>query len=406
MRSCDHCGLSLPAVSDTCPACGMAAAVPTSTPRIPAPQEPHLLARPATSAGVHTAPIPTPPPGPRLTTPTVTRMDLRIGRPGKRLVLIAGLVVALVAAGGTAYAMGRPEHSGSASVQRYFDALAAGDASAALKLVRSPSNYSDGPLLQSKALADKADRPGRLRIVRSRTDFHSQDITDQSVTVDYWIRGQKIRQTISTERSAPSEDYLLEDPFLGLSVDSLYGRNLTVNGIAVPAGDGPGALNLDAFPGAYTGTARSSALLATQQEEAAISADDTGLSGSLSFDPPELADGAQAAVGREVRAKIDSCAQSTKVELDGCPFKLDDYSSYDDATVDWKVRTYPSINLEVSSGGSGEVRIDSDRGTVGYSVTYTDYDGHKQTRTGDTDFDVIGTATANGSTISLDISSF
>ena len=92
-------------------------------------------------------------------------------------------------------------------------------------------------LLAAKALAASADRPSSVRFVRSDNGVALDGTRVTSVEVSYRVAGAAVDQTILTAQAPDARhDYLLQEPFFRLGVSGASGRQVTVNGIAVPAG--------------------------------------------------------------------------------------------------------------------------------------------------------------------------
>ena len=400
MGTCYQCGSPVSDAADLCPYCGMAVVpgtVPAAAGTVPA-GTPHPPAAP------YPATAPLPPvatlAGPRLDTPAA---GAAIPRPSRRAVLIAGVVVLALIGGGIAYLVLKPAPpSGTASVQRYFDALAADDPGAALKLVADAGRYGGQgfPLLDAKALAAKENRPTGLRIVHSApvTDFARGKV--DSVQVSYRLGSATVDQTILAGQPSTGGPYLLQNPFLHLGMDASGGRPVSVNGIDV----GTGGLDTYAFPAVYTATAAGTALLTGDTRTAAVQSGPDGQPvTAISFGTPALASGAQDAIQAQVKQAIDTCAQSTSATPDNCPFST--YVGGDNVSVHWKVVSYPNVTITVAPfpSGDAQVSIDANDGMVHYDATYTDYTGATQTDSGDQDFGIHGTASANGTAITVSL---
>lgn len=328
--------------------------------------------------------------------------------------MVLGVALAVVIGGGAiAYNVFKPA-TATSTVQQYFADLAHGDTLAALKLVDGEfrDSEADYPFLVPKALSDEHTRPSDLRVLHteSTTGFNGQTV--EIVQVSYRIRGNAVTQAIAVRKTQDGDPaYLLHEPFLQLSVTSLAGRRLTVNGITANVG----AENVDSedgtyvFPGAYTATAQGDALIAGATQAAVVRSGDFGdmpVAG-IDFGTPTLAQGAQQAVEAKVRQQIDTCAQSTNAEPSDCPFSVFIFAQ--DVSVQWSITNYPTISVALSSDPSADQQVDigtdTDDGVAHYVANYTDdFTGKKQTEAGDQNFGVQGTATASGSEITVSIS--
>src|SRR5262249_55510265 len=119
---------------------------------------------------------------------------------------------------------------------------------------------SANPLLTSKALAGVADRPTRVTVAgtQSATVDGGRAATDVSVT--YSVGATTLGQTVTVGAgSASSQPYLLRSPFITVGLSGADGRQVNVNGIAVPGG----ADKQLAYPGNYVATVAGSELIAS-----------------------------------------------------------------------------------------------------------------------------------------------
>jgi hypothetical protein len=338
--------------------------------------------------------------GPRLSVPTDSAARERLPRPSRRTLLIMGLTAAVAVGTGIGYALLKPPGpTGRAAVERYFVDLANNDVAHALTLVADADRYqgSDFPLLTGKALADKGDRPTGMRVVGT-----DQATTMDRVRVSYRLGDTAVNQTILARQLSDGGPYLLDEPFLRLAMDSPSGRPTTINGIPVYRN---GSMETLVFPGVYKATAEGGTLLtaATQKATLANSGADQPQA-TISFGPPQLAPGAVDAVEQRVKQHIDECAQSTSPSPDNCPFHT--YLSGTDGSVKWTITSYPTVTVTVAQNAStdGQVEVEGSVGVAHYEATYTDLFGTKQTESGDRDYYLHATASAQGSTITLSIS--
>ena len=437
MSACYQCGASLSAESDICAVCGMAAipadgsaaaAPPPPTPPSAAPLAPPTVmpppsaAAPPTGAFATIATMPPPAPtwapaaaGPQLSAPSVGSMNARVRRPSRRTWLILGLVVVLLAGGAGGFVVFKAlAPDGGDAVQEYFDDLAKGDTAAALKLVDRAGDYSASqePLLHDKkVLADKANRPTNLKVVtRGKEKQPIKTETTQEITVTYQIGGKTLRYSITAVKRDSTGRYELQMPFMHLDIDSPGGRTLTVNGKRVSMDASTYSTSLLVFPGRYAATAAGNALLGAQTVTAsATQSSDRLPEYSVEFDTPQLASGATDALTKQINAKLDECVQSTETAPSGCPFDISYYDYYDNVSVVWSITSYPTYDFEVSSEPSSEAQVDissNQYGVAHYTVTYDDGSGDKQKDSDSTYFSVYGTASASGSTINLNLSSY
>jgi hypothetical protein len=403
MDICYQCGSEAATSPACCPQCGMA-----------------VLSVPASLATGSTVRTSVPGYG---GSPTISRVQAgpefvvsaalrpggsKVRRPSPRSVIVLGAVLALLIGGGVvAFTVFRPP-TATSTVRQYFDELADGDTTAALKLVADPADYSpqDQPFLVPRALSDAHARPRDLRILRTDSTTAVTGEPFETVHVSYRIRQETVGQVIVVTKTQDGDaPYLLEEPFLQLGVSSLAGRQLTVNGIAAPTDEVDDAF---VFPGAYTATAQGNALIAGATQAAVVQPGESADRPVAAIDlgTPTLAPGAEEAVQTKVKEQIDACAQSTSSEPSGCPFSVFLFGS--DASVKWSITAYPSVTVALSSDPTADepvtISADADDGVAHYVATYTDeFTGDTQTETGDQSFSVEGTATASGGGITVSI---
>jgi hypothetical protein len=414
MSTCYQCGTELPDGAELCTHCGMAAAVPEAV-RVGAASGDAASGDAATgdaatgdaATGDAASPVPLPrapiqaaQPGPRLSVPTGSAARERLPRPSRRTLLIMGVTAAVAVGTGVGYALLKPPGPSSrVAVERYFDDLANNDVAHALTLVANAGQYQgpDFPLLTGEALAGKENRPTDMRVLGT-----DQATTMDRVRVSYRLGDTTVNQTIVARQLSDGAPYLLDEPFLRLTMDSPRGRPTTINGIRVYSN---GSMETLVFPGAYTATAEGSALLtsATQQATLATSGAEQPQA-TISFGPPQLAPGAVDAVERLVRQRIDECARSTSPSPENCPFHT--YLSGTDGIVKWTITSYPTVTVTVARLGStrGQVEVEGSAGVARYEATYTDLFGTRSAETGRDEFYLHATASAQGSAITLSIS--
>lgn len=332
----------------------------------------------------------------------------RLPRPTRRTVLVVcGLLFALVA-GVVVWDIVRP--TPQSVVEHYFADLARGDAAGALALVDYADGGGSSPLLAQEALADPADRPRHLKIIRSLALSSVLDDGGAEVDVSYMVRGSTVRQEFDVLAVPGPEAYRLIDPFVMLGVFFTSDRGVTVNGVALSEKE-MGAVQ--AFPGSYTVLAHGTVLLATDQHTVHVVGPAAAEpEADVFFGQPVLAVSAAKRIQERVDQVLDGCAAQSTADspADGaCPFSSDLLVQEKGIRrVVWKVTQYPDVekgDFAVPDTSVGSVFFScSKRGSVHYTDTYTDWDGTTQRESGDEDFKVTGTATAtsNGIVVALD----
>jgi hypothetical protein len=398
---CYQCGMTLAIDAPDCPYCGMAvvpaaaAAAPVGAP-VPGPPS----SAPPYAAVASPAAL-----GPELRLASSTEIN-KVGiRVSRRALAAIGVVALVLIGGGVAYGVLKPAApSGSVTIRSYFGDLARGDTGQAMTRVSDADKYpiDSFPLLDAKALADEHNRPTDLKITHSDPITRQGGFEVQQVDISYKIGGETVGQTIVAGRAEGAKDFLLASPFLRFTVSNAGSREVTVNGVVMRARVAQSTL---AFPGVYTAVAKGTALLAEASDKATVQSRDSSTPVALITLPePTLAPGARDAITQKVKKVVDTCAESTSPYPDNCPFSMG-YLYSGDASVKWKVVSYPTIVLSLSPFGGSDVSIDGNAfdGRVHYDATYTDFTGAPRTDSGEQRFGVRGTATASGSTIAVSI---
>lgn len=354
---------------------------------------------------------------PPLTPPTT--MEAPQARAGSRLprgrtLVIGALVIVLGVGGGIAYEVLKPAPTTPASVvQQYFDDLGKGDAASALALVSGAgqlSSQASTALLVPQALSSAASRPTDVQVGSTTTLPELGQGSISAVKVSYKIGGTSTTTSFPVLKApaGSKSPYLLEAPFFDLEVGDPGGRAVTINGISVDLSQ---TSSFYAFPGVYTATAQSNALLAGDTQTGTLSSStlSSAATEDITFGAPQLASGAQDAIQAQVKQQMDTCAQSTDPYPNGCPFNL--YAVYIDgsiSSVQWSITNYPNVTVTAASQISADEQADftdsADDGLAHYVATYTDYSGETQTASGDVPFSVSGTAAVSGSGITLNFS--
>jgi hypothetical protein len=317
--------------------------------------------------------------------------------------ILGTVVVVLVAGGFAVLAVARAHGPDSgAPVRRYFDALARGDAAAALAEVADGQRYTAAghPLLTASALASGPSRPSGLRI--THTDRNTTDSSGgrtDTVRVSYQVGGVTVSQSIvAVAPRAGARGYLLRDPFIRVRISAVHGRELTVNGVALGS---PVTLDTYAFPAAYTATAEGDALLLPDTRTIAAPSSATGpLVAQLSF-RIAVAPGAEETARAAVIKIVDRCASNPHAGQlgDRCPFLLPFVTSLFDP-VHWTVKTYPTVHL-APPVGDATAGVTGTGGVVHYEAMEWNALTGSHPRSGNLTFKLAGIATAHGSTISV-----
>jgi hypothetical protein len=310
------------------------------------------------------------------------------------LTIGASLLVVMLAIAG--YLVLRPTPpSATGTVADYFADLGRGDTAAALALVANQGVYSspqEAPLLVPAALAKEANRPTGAKVTSSRAGEDEDGSRITAVTVTYKVAGHSVSQQVEVASTADKKKpFLLEEPFLFLTVGAPDGMDATVNGIAVD--DATLSQGTVAFPGAYRATTSGNVFYAGSTQAATYQAGDDGLTASIDFGQPALAPGAPQAVQAAAQQYLDAnCVTSTDAS-DGyqCPLRAP-YDDYNQTTV-WTIPSYPQVQLSSTEEGQNELQFTTTTpGSAKYTVTYFDYNGTSHTDAGTVPVDISGYA--------------
>jgi hypothetical protein len=255
-------------------------------------------------------------------------------------VVLVGLVAAV------AFVAFRPEPSAGRSVERYFDHVANGDAESARALIAEENVYSADayPLLRDEVLTSAPGRPDSVSIV----DTVGSDVegrTVERVDVAYEIGGREVSQSVYAEWSPEAGDYLLYVPFVIVEFSGTGDRDVSVNGVTTDADQllsGPFAWPVD-----LTATVAADALFGAEPLSAEIipgSADAIPVL-RFSLERPTMRSGLAPDVQALIEDRVDECAASASTRPPDCPFEV--YGLDWDAEVDWRVVSYPRVDVEV-----------------------------------------------------------
>ncbi|AEV87207.1 hypothetical protein ACWT_6193 [Actinoplanes sp. SE50] len=327
-------------------------------------------------------PTPTAPPAP---VPDHHHPGVRRRGPAPLIALLLLLAVGVMAIAVTRRVADDPRSVAA----RYFDALADGDATAALRLVAGSVDLdtSQYPLLSDTALKARAHRP-RDAEVRATTDAGTQfGAPARIVQVDYRADDRAITENVLAVQE--NHRWRLRLPFVRLAVAGQRGRQVTVNGVGLGAA---GRVTV-AFPGAYEAVAAPDTLFGESRATGFVQNGGFDYVAPLQFGVPELVDGALDDIRGQVRAGLDRCAASTAAQPPGCPFGLNVPGT--GVAVRWTITAYPQAEVFVDGGflaGSG-VRI-TGWGQVHWIAGYTDPAGRKRSANADLRFPLAGAAQA------------
>jgi hypothetical protein len=293
----------------------------------------------------------------------------------------AGAIVVSTTRSGEVAASPGPE----TAVRSFFDALAAGDARAALAYVDPlPGfDFAADPLLTDAALGPDR-RPSAVQIgaVRPSSGAALVDVT-------YQARGATVQQTVGVIGAAGG--YHLRDVLIGLSLSGVRGRPVTVNGVGMGKAD----LSTGVFPGSYEVAVEGDALFDRESFEVVPEVVMGGVAAGASFSVPDLTEKAAAQIQSQVRRALAACATASSPAPPGCPFRLDLPGTK--ARVKWSIATYPPVTPKVTEVLSGLAVSLSGDGVAHWTADFVDRSGNARHGRGDLPFSVAGSAKPVGS---------
>jgi hypothetical protein len=334
--------------------------------------------------------------GPTLTAGPPPRRGL-----GRRpLVAIALVLVLLVGGGVAAVTVRLTRPSAADTVRDYFSALSEGHAARALRYVSGASQFTPDryPLLSEAGLMESSARPSTVHVgAVAAIPGAPAGIDASSVRVGFTAGGRAVQESLIVLHSQGA--YLIQSPFVEVSVQNAGGRAVTVNGIRL----GEQQLTTLGFPGSYHAVAAGNELFAGSQATSTLQAGPRLPLAPVDLGMPALASGALAEIQKQTRAGIDACAALAQPMPAGCPFGLNVPGT--PTAVKWTVSRYPTVDAQVTRSlfGVGVAVGGPGSGKVHWDVSYTGFAGDKRHESGDSDFTVNGSATltATGIQVSL-----
>jgi hypothetical protein len=312
-------------------------------------------------------------------------------------VVVGAVVVALCAVQAVEWLFFRPQHTVSA----YFDALAARDAAAAGRLLDDGGD--DGVIaavLGPEALtSDGYTPPADVRIRGVQT---SDDTA--FVEVSFELGGERRDLTLHLRRDARRMAGLFDrwrilDGRYKVSVRAPGLDTVVIAGVPVRFPEGAHEVTVAAFPGAYS--------VALPEHPLFTAAEATLYAGVVSEDPdptveiiPAIAPAARDEIERQVRAHLDTCAESTELAPENCPFFV--FSFFRDVqSVRWQIDRYPTISVDVDAGGRRAFVRTITRGLAVAVWEEVTWDGRTVENTDEVAFSVSGVVTVSGGTLTF-----
>lgn len=291
-----------------------------------------------------------------------------IGR--ARALLIAGLlIIALTAA--AVPLLNLTVYSPTRVVDAYFSALADGDAAAALGMLAAPPHSERTPqnALTDEVLAGAPAVPEHVRITSTERDGDTA-----RVRVRYNL-GSATRTTDLTLQQGPATWGLFErwaiafDEWPQLSLQISGSGTADVNGVEVPAGDGPVPV---LFPMGYN-IGFNAEYLTSEVKQVMVtgSSDDMGVALQPTPTPALTAE-----VKRQIEEHLAGCVRATTLMPTGCTFGYETENEII-GEVSWRMLEDPQVSLRSSGSQLSLVRspaVAEVSGTYRDSVTGFEFD--------------------------------
>jgi hypothetical protein len=268
------------------------------------------------------------------------------------------------------------------TIDRYFDALADRDFSAAIaQLDRDRVPESD--LLGPEALRDPGYSPPR--------DVHIEEIVggtnEKKATVSFQLGGDRRTITLDLQR-ADTTVFWLYHPWRIATVTTLSfaaKRDVTISGVPIHATDG--TVNVPALIGQYTIHVPNNPLF--KDPSTPIYA---GI-GRISEVTLSLQDGVESEVSGQIATRIEECTRSHESQPGGgCPFST--YAS--GYTGRWTVDRQPVIEVTSESDVARVETVEPGHATFSYSDGYDTYES-------ESDIDVSGTVTVSNGELVVEL---
>jgi hypothetical protein len=191
------------------------------------------------------------------------------------------------------------------SVKAYLEALAAGNAAAALSLAKDQP--TDKTFLTDAVLAESNKRAPITEIAVSPPDSEY----DSSIEASYKMGDQQVNETFTVQKQG--ENYLLYDVTQDVNLETIRSRTLPlqINGVGVTAD------KVDLFPGSYA--------LTTGNNYIAYGGGPLVITGPTDYASaydhrPAITEAGTKAVVAAARTKLAGCAKEAKLKPSGCPF--------------------------------------------------------------------------------------
>ena len=255
-------------------------------------------------------------------------------------VVALGVIVVLGIAAVATVMILNQNRTAQATAQEYFEALAAGDASAAWALT-DPAAFEDGDVgfLTDEVLASATELISDVSVVPADDPL---DTFDQRVNVAYTLAGERHTLPLLVGRGEPEwgflKTYQMRAPFADRVSFSLplVGTLTLADNVIRP--DSP-AMTL--FPGVYPVAATEPDYLALDQTEVVVNGEGTRM--DVTF---QATAALEAQLQLRVNEFLDECALEMEMGEDDSVCPLFVYIAHADITPgSWEILEYPTVDL-------------------------------------------------------------
>lgn len=305
---------------------------------------------------------------------------------------VVGLVAALVAGLAVVRAVG--SGSPEATVRAYFQALADRDLAAALAVTAPELTSGQEELLQPAVL----DSPGYLPPTGATVSEASVTGAEAVVPVTYRIDDRAYTRELRLRRADGWRGRVLSRWLLIDALGSLrlgeVPEQLTVNGHPVAAYDPRGPRILPAVPGGYRVAGTPGPVWEVRERQVAVPAQDAAV-----VDLPLVpTDAVRDELTRQVRQRLDRCADSGELAPPGCPFGQPVRVRPGAEDVRWEITRYPRLRITgETEGGVPVLRVATAQpGEAVVTGRFTGRDGRFESGVSVT---VTGTGRISGDTV-------
>ncbi|WP_239457550.1 MFS transporter [Bifidobacterium pullorum] len=324
----------------------------------------------------------------------------------KRGLIIGGAVAGVVALLAILWGvLGATVFSPKTAVQEYLEAIAGGRWSQATKLVNPQTTDKESKLLDDAAAKDGAT------ISNPEVTKVSIDGGSATAQIRYVLGGKQYTGSLTVASNGPKflvfKDWGVVTPLTStLTVsapDEVTG--VSINGVDLDKTNAAGgestgssfSWTFKVYPGAYQVTATKSKYYTAESQKAQAATIADGVSVDLRAKPT---DALTQAIGDQVKSKLDTCAESTEAEPEGCPFSTYRWSDEYYRNYSWSITKYPKVT-DVDLSGS----FSASSGTAKVTYDRKNWDDTWEPDSDEDSFECYGTYTIDGNKVTVDLNS-